>query len=74
MSLRAEQRLEALTSVMRSVVSFAILLVAVLMILGDWAIGDRCLTAEAVLELAAGAAGAPSCIVDAGRTVDRTPG
>jgi small conductance mechanosensitive channel len=35
MSLRAEQRLEALTSVMRSVVSFAILLVAVLMILGE---------------------------------------
>ena len=27
---------------------------------GDWAIGGRCLTTEAVLELAAGAAGARS--------------
>jgi small conductance mechanosensitive channel len=35
MSLRAEQRLEALTSVLRSLLSFAILLVAVLMILGE---------------------------------------
>jgi moderate conductance mechanosensitive channel len=35
MSLRAEQRLEALTSVLRSVLSFAIMLVAVLMILGE---------------------------------------
>jgi small-conductance mechanosensitive channel len=35
LSLRAEQRIEALTSVLRSVVSFVVMLVATLMVLGE---------------------------------------
>jgi moderate conductance mechanosensitive channel len=35
MSLRAEQRIEALTSVLRSVISFVVLIVAMLMVLGE---------------------------------------